>query len=104
MATMVIDRKKLVCFVVAATDPAGEPRWCALNEDREWLTNLGAEPAAAAEKAGVYCCNPSPEVRRAAAEALGVDPGAEFVVHRLFQSSDSDECAEVISRKVVRLH
>lgn len=104
MATMVIDRKKLVCFVVAVTDSSGGQRWCALNEDREWLTNLGAEPGTAAEKAGVFCCNPSSEVRRAAAEALGVDADAEFVVHRLFQSSDSDECAEVIARKVARLH
>ncbi|VCU71349.1 hypothetical protein PIGHUM_03430 [Pigmentiphaga humi] len=97
---MVIDRKKLVCFVVATRNASGAQRWCALNEDREWLANLAAGPAAAAEKAGVYCCNPSQELRRAAAQALGVEEGSEFVVHKLFQSSDSDECAEVISRKV----
>jgi len=100
---MVIDRKKLVCYVVAVKDAAGE-RCCALNEDREWLANLGAESAALAERAGVYCCNPSPELRRAAAAALGVDAGAELVVHRLFQDSDSDECAEVIARKVGLVH
>jgi len=101
---MVIDRKKLVCYVVAVKDAAGEQRCCALNEDRQWLANLGAEAAATAEKIGVFCCNPSTEVRRAAAEALGVAPDAEFVVHRLFQDSDSDECAEVIARKVGLLH
>ncbi len=98
---MSIDRKKLVCFVVSAKNVAGEQLWCALNEDREWLSNLEAEPAGAAEKAGVYCCSPSEEVRRAAATALGVDAFSDIVAHRLFQTSDSDECAAVISRRAL---
>jgi hypothetical protein len=74
-----------------------------LNEDREWLADLAADPAAVAENIGVLCTNPSEEVRRAAAKAVGSDePLRELVAYRLFQSADSDECAAVISHKVLR--
>jgi len=100
---MAIDRKKLVCLVVGAKDAAGAQRWLAFNEDREWLADLAADPAAVAGKLGVLCTNPNAEVRRAAAAAIGSDePLEELVAYRLFQSADSDECAAVIAHKVLR--
>ncbi|GAA4339928.1 hypothetical protein GCM10023144_38810 [Pigmentiphaga soli] len=99
---MSIDRKAMVCFVVAAKGSDGAWRWGALNEDRQWLMPLHAEEFAAGEKAGVLCCKTDDLIRQVAIEGLGMDSATEVIVHRLFQASDSDDCAAVISRKVRR--
>lgn len=99
---MPIDRKNLVCFVIALKSPDGSWHGCALNEDKAWLRPLDADLSAAGEKAGVFCSKPSDELLRAAATGLGLAEHTEVRAHRLFHSSDSDESASVLSRKVLR--
>jgi hypothetical protein len=99
---MPIDRKKLVCFVVALKSPDNAWHGCALNEDKAWLQPLDTDLWGAGEKAGVFCSRPSEELLRAAAEGLGIPEPVEVRAHRLFHASDSDESASVLSRKVLR--
>jgi len=99
---MSIDRKKLACFVVGMrVSEQGQWSWCALNEDRQWLAALDAAGSFAGEKAGVFCRDPGDVVRAAAAQGLGLPADAEIVAHRLFQPSDSDEAAAVLSSRVM---
>lgn len=99
---MSIDRKNLVCFVVALKASDGTWQWCALNEDKEWLRPLDVEQSVAGEKAGVFCSKPNEQVVRAASAGLGMASYSEVIAHRLFHPSDSDESASVLSRKVLR--
>ena len=98
---MTIDRKQLACFVVGAEIAPGQWRWGVLNEDHQWLTSLDEVRSQDAERAGVRCCNPSQAVRQASAAGLGVQPEADIVAYRLFQLTDSDECATVLSGRVL---
>lgn len=98
---MSLDRKQLACYVVGAETSAGQWRWCALNEDCEWLAALDQARSEQAEKVGVVCCNPSERVRAAALSALEIVDPAKIVAYKLFQSTDSDECAGVLSRRVM---
>ena len=98
---MTLDRKQLVCYVVGAKIDEEQWRWCALNEDGDWLIALDAERAEQAEKVGVFCCKANEDIRAAALEGLGVSHPQETVAYRMFQSSDSDEAAAVLSRKVL---
>jgi len=98
---MTIDRKQLACFVVGAETAPGQWQWGVLNEDHQWLTALDEVRSQDAERAGVRCCNPSEAVRRAAMAGLAVDGAADIVAYRLFQLTDSDECATVLSGKVL---
>jgi len=99
---MPIDRKKLVCFVVALKSPDGTWHGGALNEDKAWLQPLDTDLWGAGEKAGVFCSKPSEELLRAAKEGIGLPEPVEVRAHRLFHASDSDESASVLSRKVLR--
>jgi len=98
---MTLDRKQLACHVVGVKTAADQWQWCALNEDGVWLTSLDGERAAQAEKVGVYCCQPGEHLQAAAQAGLDVPQPLETVTYQLFQPSDSDESAEVLSRKVL---
>lgn len=98
---MTLDRKQLACYVVGVKSGGDQWQWCALNEDGVWLTSLDVERAVQAEKVGVYCCQPSDRVCAAAQAGLDVAQPQETVAYRMFQASDSDESAGVLSRKVL---
>jgi len=98
---MTLNRKQLACHIVGIRTDAQQWQWCALNEDGAWLTPLDIERAAQAEKVGVYCCQPSASVQAAALAGLDVSQPLETVAYQLFHPSDSDESAEVLSRKVL---
>jgi len=98
---MTLDRKQLACHVVGMRTDADQWQWCALNEDGVWLTSLDDERAEQAEKVGVYCCQPSDRVQAAAQAGLDISQPLETVAYQLFHPSDSDESAEILSRKVL---
>ncbi|MCK9507489.1 MAG: hypothetical protein M0Q54_03550 [Pigmentiphaga sp.] len=98
---MHVDRQDLVCYVVHATGHDGTSYWGALNESQRWLTTLDEAAGAQAKRIGIACCSLNETLKREVMHALGKESVYDLQAYRLFQQQDSDQCARVISQKVL---